>query len=81
MTVHTESRNDILHADVTFMPNPWQYSFLYSLSTVEGGDTSFADMHGACTALSAGMQQMLGELRAIHTGKGLALPAKPFVAA
>lgn len=63
------------------MPNPWQYSCLYCVSAVDGGDTSFASMHGAYDRLSPGMREMLSGMRAIHTGKGLALPVKPFVKA
>ena len=81
MTVGTEARNDIWHADVTFMPNPWQYSCLHALTAVEGGDTSFANMFRAWDTLSDGMKEMLTNMRAIHTGKGLVGPVKPFVKA
>lgn len=57
------------HADVTFSERPPKITMLYALELPEaGGDTMFANQHLAYSELSAGMQELLRGLRAVHYG-------------
>lgn len=71
--------NDHWHSDVTFDPTPPMATLLYGLTVPNvGGDTQFANQYLAYDALSDGMKQLLGPLRAEHRGDGVArLAGKP----
>lgn len=61
------------HSDVSFAPEPPCASGLLAIELPpRGGDTLFSDQHIAYERLSEGMKEMLGGLRALHTGQGLA---------
>jgi taurine dioxygenase len=58
------------HSDFSFLEEPPAGSLLYALETPSsGGDTLWANMYMAYETLSDGMRRMLGELKAIHSGK------------
>jgi taurine dioxygenase len=64
---------EIWHSDVTFEARPPMASALYAREIPEaGGDTMFANQHGAYERLSPGLQKLLGGLEAVHSGGGLA---------
>ena len=55
------------HTDVTWKPEPPLTSLLLAREIPEvGGDTMFSDLEAAHDSLSAGMQEMLAPLRALH---------------
>lgn len=59
------------HADITFMNPPSSVSLLQALELPPlGGDTLFANQFTAFETLSAGMQEMLAPLEAIHLYPG-----------
>lgn len=67
------SVNEHWHSDVTFSPQPSGETMLYALDIPEtGGDTQFSNQYLAYDALSDGMKDMLGRMRAVHTGAGAA---------
>jgi len=56
------------HSDMSYQARPVKATLLYALEVPErGGDTLFADMCAAYAALSDGMKQMLGGLKAVFT--------------
>jgi len=57
------------HTDFSFLPQPPSLTLLYAdeLPPV-GGDTLWANQYAAYDALSAGLQQLLDPLFAVHTG-------------
>ena len=67
------SITEFWHSDVSFAPEPPCASGLLAIELPpRGGDTLFSDQHVAYERLSEGMKEMLGGLRALHTGQGLA---------
>jgi taurine dioxygenase len=63
------------HADTTMMETPPMGAILYALETPQyGGDTLFANQYLAYEALSDGMQDMLGGLKAVHSDIRVAGP-------
>ena len=56
------------HADVTHRERPNLASIAYvKEAPTHGGDTQFANLYLAYEGLSAGMQRLLGRLRAVHS--------------
>jgi taurine dioxygenase len=56
------------HSDMSYTEKPPMATLLYALDVPpRGGDTLFADMTAAYEALSEGMREMLGGLRAVFT--------------
>jgi taurine dioxygenase len=69
----TKTLNEHWHSDVTFEARPPMYTLLQAHQVPSaGGDTMFANQYLAYEELSEGMRAMLGRLRAVHTGRGLA---------
>ena len=65
--------NEHWHSDVSFEPEPPDFTFLHAQRVPPyGGDTLFANQVQAFDELSAGMKAVLGALRAVHSGAGLA---------
>jgi taurine dioxygenase len=65
------ARTDIWHSDQTYEKNPAIGSLLLARELPSaGGDTMFANQYYAFETLSPGMQEMLRNLRAIHSGEG-----------
>src|SRR5215467_12020208 len=66
------------HTDVSYLERPSLGSVLYAREVPEiGGDTMFANQYLAYDALSDGMKEMLGEMRAVHSARrsyGLGAP-------
>lgn len=63
------------HADTTCLPTPPMGGILYALETPpQGGDTMFANQYMAYEALSDGMKEMLGKMRAVHNDVRVAGP-------
>jgi len=57
------------HSDYSFLAKPPMGSVLYADTVPDtGGDTLWANMIAAHTALSGGMKSLLGPLRAMHSG-------------
>ncbi len=69
------------HTDHSYDDVPAMGSLLYAIDVPEqGGDTQFASMYAAYDALSDGLKEMLGRLRAVHSSRhvfGSAHPADP----
>ena len=60
------------HMDLAWMQKPPGFTMLYGhVIPPVGGDTCFASLEQAYRALSPGMQALLGDLTAIHSGKGV----------
>lgn len=58
------------HSDFSFLDEPPMATVLYAREVPSyGGDTLWANMYEAYEALSAGMKDMLGRLRAMHSGR------------
>ena len=56
------------HSDLSYMPIPAMGSMMYARQIPEiGGDTMFANMYLAYETLSAGLQRMIEQLRAVHS--------------
>jgi taurine dioxygenase len=65
------ARTDIWHSDQTYEPHPVIGSLLLARELPgAGGDTMFANQYDAFETLSAGMQALLRNLRAMHSGEG-----------
>lgn len=65
------ARTDIWHTDQSYEPNPAIGSLLLAREIPQvGGDTMFANQYLAFETLSPGMQRMLKDLRAVHSGEG-----------
>jgi len=65
--------NEHWHSDVMFSQQPPGETVLYGLDIPAiGGDTQFSNQYLAYDALSDGMKEMLGSLRAHHGGAGTA---------
>jgi taurine dioxygenase len=61
----------IWHSDVTFQEQPAMGSILYAVEVPPyGGDTMWANEYLAYDALSEGMKELLGGLRAVHSARG-----------
>jgi taurine dioxygenase len=61
-------RNDIWHADVTFLEAPALGSVLHCKAIEEGyGDTLFANVQRAYERLSPGLQKLLSGMKALHS--------------
>jgi taurine dioxygenase len=64
---HNPTDNDHWHTDMTYSREPPMAGILYScLLPPEGGDTLWADMHAAYTALSGSLRALLDPLDAVH---------------
>jgi len=64
------ARNDFWHSDISHAECPPAVSLLHALEVPEGyGDTMFCNMYAAFEELSPGMQDMLLELKALHSGE------------
>lgn len=64
------------HTDTTMVGEPPMGAILYAIEVPPyGGDTLFANQYQAYETLSAGMQKLLGGLRAIHSDRRVAGPA------
>lgn len=56
------------HSDTTYMETPFLGTVLYALETpLQGGDTQFANLSAAYTALSEAMREMLQDLRVVNS--------------
>jgi taurine dioxygenase len=65
------ARTDIWHSDQSYEQHPVIGSLLLARELPSaGGDTMFANQYDAFATLSAGMQDMLRDLRAVHSGEG-----------
>jgi taurine dioxygenase len=65
--------NEHWHSDMSYNSAPPKLTMLYAVEAPEiGGDTAFANQHLAYAELSDGMRELIGDLRAVHTGEGLA---------
>lgn len=56
------------HSDTSYLVRPPSLTLLYAVTLPrEGGDTLFADMYGACDALSEGLRSCLSALVGVNT--------------
>ena len=63
------------HTDTTMMAEPPMGAILYAIEVPPyGGDTLFANQYQAYEALSDGMKEMLGSVRAVHSDRKVAGP-------
>ena len=63
------ARNDYWHSDISHAERPPAVSVLHALEVPDGrGDTMFCNMYRAYDALSTGLREVLGDLRALHSG-------------
>ena len=61
------------HSDMTYNTHPPKLTMLYALQAPEfGGETAFANQVLALEEISPGLRSVLGGLRAVHSGEGLA---------
>ena len=64
------ARNDYWHSDISHQERPPSASVLHALAVPDGlGDTMFCNMYRAAETLSPGMRQVLGGMRAVHSGE------------
>lgn len=69
------------HSDTPQVPAPPMGSLLYAVEVpAYGGDTMFANQYLAYDALSPGMKEMLSGLRAVHSDRLVAGPARDLAA-
>lgn len=67
------ARNDFWHSDISHAECPPAVSLLHALEVPEArGDTLFCNMYAAYERLSPGMQQLLENLQALHSGEATA---------
>ena len=67
------ARNDFWHSDISHAECPPAVSLLHALEVPEGrGDTMFCNMYAAYEQLSPGMQHLLENLQAQHSGEATA---------
>jgi len=65
------------HSDTPQVPQPPMGSVLYAVDVPPyGGDTLFASQYAAYDALSPGLKKMLGGVRALHSDRRVAGPAR-----
>lgn len=65
------------HTDMSFLAAPVLGSILYAIDVpASGGDTMFSNQYLAYDALSAGMQEMLDGMTAVHSDRSLTTPAE-----
>jgi taurine dioxygenase len=66
------------HTDHSYDDVPAMGSLLYAIDVPEqGGDTQFASMYAAYDALSDGLKEVLGGLRAVHSSRHVFGSARP----
>jgi taurine dioxygenase len=67
------ARNDFWHSDISHAEHPPAVSLLHAMEVPEGrGDTLFCNMYSAYEQLSPVFQQLLENLRALHSGEATA---------
>lgn len=67
------ARNDFWHSDISHAECPPAVSLLHALEVPEGrGDTMFCNMYNAYEELSCGMQRLLENMTALHSGEATA---------
>ena len=63
-------RNDFWHSDLSHLPEPPTATCLHAIDVPTGrGDTMVCNSYLAYENLSEGMQQVLGEMKAVHSGE------------
>jgi taurine dioxygenase len=66
----SQAVGEMWHTDHSYDQIPAMCSLLYAIETPDvGGDTAFASMNAAYTALSDGMRSMLDGLKAVHSSR------------
>jgi taurine dioxygenase len=67
------ARNDYWHSDISHAAQPPAVSILHAREVPENrGDTMVCNMYAAWETLSVGMREMLGKMRAEHSGEASA---------